>query len=56
MFFTLIICRLLCSVYHRGILTKLITFALALGLVPITSYFASRDYLWEGVYALTVEP
>ena len=33
---------------HSGILTKLIIFALSLGLVPISSYFVSRDYLWEG--------
>ncbi|KAI0750910.1 hypothetical protein C8Q80DRAFT_1352011 [Daedaleopsis nitida] len=31
-----------------GILAKLIIFALALGIVPISSYFLSRDYLWAG--------
>ena len=33
----------------RGVLAKLITFALALGTVPISSYFLSRDYLWGGM-------
>ncbi|RDX55732.1 hypothetical protein OH76DRAFT_1397131 [Lentinus brumalis] len=31
-----------------GVLVKLIIFALALGGVPISAYFLSRDYLWEG--------
>ncbi len=31
---------------------KLIIFALALGGVPISAYFLSRDYLWEGASTL----
>lgn len=31
---------------------KLIIFALSLGIVPISSYFLSRDYLWNGVCAV----
>ncbi|KAI0722867.1 hypothetical protein C8Q76DRAFT_793869 [Earliella scabrosa] len=31
-----------------GVLTKLIIFALTLGIVPISSYFLSRDYFWDG--------
>ncbi|RPD67056.1 hypothetical protein L226DRAFT_565811 [Lentinus tigrinus ALCF2SS1-7] len=36
-----------------GVLAKLVIFALALGFVPISSYFLSRDYLWAGntIYA-----
>ncbi|KAL1944254.1 hypothetical protein VTO73DRAFT_3439 [Trametes versicolor] len=36
-----------------SVLGKLILFALSLGLVPISSYFLSRDYLWNGntIYA-----
>ena len=32
-------------------LAKLIIFALSLGIVPISSYFLSRDYLWAGALA-----
>ena len=32
----------------RGVLAKLLIFALSLGIVPISSYFLSRDYLWDG--------
>ena len=32
----------------RGVLAKLLIFALSLGVVPISSYFLSRDYLWDG--------
>ncbi|TBU38061.1 hypothetical protein BD309DRAFT_972693 [Dichomitus squalens] len=31
-----------------GVLGKLLIFALSLGIVPISSYFLSRDYLWDG--------
>ncbi|PIL37250.1 hypothetical protein GSI_00943 [Ganoderma sinense ZZ0214-1] len=31
-----------------GVLTKLIIFALSLGILPISSYFVSRDFLWNG--------
>ncbi|KAM5534307.1 hypothetical protein V8D89_012035 [Ganoderma adspersum] len=31
-----------------SVLMKLIIFALSLGIVPISSYFLSRDYLWNG--------
>ncbi|KAI1796282.1 hypothetical protein LXA43DRAFT_1178269 [Ganoderma leucocontextum] len=31
-----------------GVLVKLIIFALSLGILPISSYFLSRDYLWDG--------
>ncbi|KAI0832531.1 hypothetical protein BC628DRAFT_1414821 [Trametes gibbosa] len=36
-----------------GVLVKLIIFALSLGIVPLSSYFLSRDYLWDGntIYA-----
>ncbi|KAH9846932.1 hypothetical protein C2E23DRAFT_850562 [Lenzites betulinus] len=36
-----------------GVLAKLIIFALSLGIVPLSSYFLSRDYLWDGntIYA-----
>ncbi|KAI0650639.1 hypothetical protein C8Q79DRAFT_1006881 [Trametes meyenii] len=36
-----------------SVLAKLIIFALTLGIAPISSYFLSRDYLWEGntIYA-----
>ncbi|KAI0352848.1 hypothetical protein OH77DRAFT_1381123, partial [Trametes cingulata] len=35
------------------VLAKLLIFAISLGVVPISSYFLSRDYLWEGntIYA-----
>ncbi|KAI0774377.1 hypothetical protein C8Q74DRAFT_1368858 [Fomes fomentarius] len=38
---------------QSGVLGKLITFALALGILPISSYFLSRDHLWNGntIYA-----
>ena len=29
-------------------LTKLVVFSAALGIVPLTSYFASQKYLWNG--------
>ncbi|KAI0003060.1 hypothetical protein BJV74DRAFT_882003 [Russula compacta] len=32
----------------RGVLLKLIIFSLSLGIVPITSYFASEKYIWNG--------
>jgi len=31
-----------------GVLFKLIVFSLSLGIVPITSYFASEKYIWNG--------
>ncbi|KAI0638290.1 hypothetical protein C8Q77DRAFT_1153954 [Trametes polyzona] len=36
-----------------GVLAKLIIFALSLGILPLSSYFLSRDYLWDGntIYA-----
>jgi len=32
----------------KGVLLKLIIFSLSLGIVPITSYFASEKYIWNG--------
>ncbi|KAL7282492.1 hypothetical protein PYCCODRAFT_1433734 [Trametes coccinea BRFM310] len=36
-----------------GVLFKLVITALALGIVPLSSYYLSRDYLWNGntIYA-----
>ncbi|KAI0776008.1 hypothetical protein BD413DRAFT_525726 [Trametes elegans] len=36
-----------------SVLAKLVVFALSLGIAPISSYFLSRDYLWNGntIYA-----
>jgi len=31
-----------------GVLYKLVLFSLSLGIVPITSYFASEKYIWNG--------
>lgn len=31
-----------------GVLFKLVIFSLSLGIVPITSYFASEKYIWNG--------
>ncbi|KAH9977983.1 hypothetical protein BGW80DRAFT_1166345, partial [Lactifluus volemus] len=31
-----------------GVLVKLIIFSLSLGIIPITSYFASERYVWNG--------
>jgi len=31
-----------------GVLLKLVLFSLSLGIVPITSYFASEKYIWNG--------
>ena len=31
---------------------KLIIFALSLGIVPISSYFWSRDYVWDGAWLM----
>ncbi|GLB33691.1 putative VMA21-like domain containing protein [Lyophyllum shimeji] len=32
----------------RGVLVKLVLFSISLGVVPISSYFASQKYLWNG--------
>ncbi|KAL1759997.1 hypothetical protein FB107DRAFT_270395 [Schizophyllum commune] len=32
----------------RATLIKLVVFSAALGIVPLTSYFASQKYLWNG--------
>ncbi|KAG6838084.1 hypothetical protein H0H87_005631 [Tephrocybe sp. NHM501043] len=32
----------------RSVLIKLVLFSLSLGLIPLTSYFASQKYLWNG--------
>ncbi|KAF5388351.1 hypothetical protein D9615_000327 [Tricholomella constricta] len=32
----------------RSVLFKLVMFSLSLGIVPISSYFASEEYLWNG--------
>ncbi|EDR12812.1 uncharacterized protein LACBIDRAFT_311681 [Laccaria bicolor S238N-H82] len=31
-----------------GVLLKLIIFSLSLGILPLTSYFASLKYVWDG--------
>ncbi|KAI0269175.1 hypothetical protein BC834DRAFT_967825 [Gloeopeniophorella convolvens] len=31
-----------------GVLLKLVIFSLSLGIVPLTSYFASEKYVWNG--------
>jgi len=31
-----------------GVLFKLIIFSLSLGIIPITSYYASEKYIWNG--------
>ncbi|EPQ59310.1 hypothetical protein GLOTRDRAFT_136211 [Gloeophyllum trabeum ATCC 11539] len=31
-----------------GVLTKLILFSLSLGIIPISSYFLSERYVWNG--------
>lgn len=36
------------TVEHGGVLLKLVIFSLSLGIVPITSYFASEKYIWDG--------
>ncbi|KAJ7047478.1 hypothetical protein C8F04DRAFT_1247123 [Mycena alexandri] len=36
------------DVASTGQLAKLIVFSLSLGIVPITSYFGSMKYLWNG--------
>ncbi|KAH9966139.1 hypothetical protein BC827DRAFT_1125396, partial [Russula dissimulans] len=33
---------------YSGVLLKLVTFAVSLALVPISMYFASEKYLWNG--------
>jgi len=32
----------------KGVLLKLVIFSLSLGIIPITSYFASEKYIWNG--------
>ncbi|KAF8076269.1 hypothetical protein FPV67DRAFT_407039 [Lyophyllum atratum] len=32
----------------RSVLIKLVLFSISLGLVPISGYFASQKYLWNG--------
>ncbi|KAJ6629097.1 hypothetical protein B0H10DRAFT_1776694 [Mycena sp. CBHHK59/15] len=32
----------------RGVMAKLVFFTLSLGIVPITSYFGSMKYVWDG--------
>jgi uncharacterized membrane protein YjgN (DUF898 family) len=38
------------SIRSTGVLFKLIIFSLSLGIVPITSYFASEKYIWNGAF------
>jgi len=33
---------------YSGVLFKLLTFSVMLGIVPIGSYFATLDYVWQG--------
>jgi hypothetical protein len=40
------------SIRSTGVLFKLIIFSLSLGIVPITSYFASEKYIWNGAFLL----
>jgi hypothetical protein len=43
-------------IYSKGVLLKLIIFSLSLGILPITSYFASQKYIWKGAPSRTVHP
>ncbi|KAI0303212.1 hypothetical protein BC826DRAFT_903680, partial [Russula brevipes] len=36
------------SIRSTGVLFKLIIFSLSLGIIPITSYYASEKYIWNG--------
>lgn len=36
------------NLIHSGTLFKLIIFSLSLGIVPLTSYYASLHFLWSG--------
>ncbi|KAF8211223.1 hypothetical protein K438DRAFT_28773 [Mycena galopus ATCC 62051] len=40
--------KIAADVASNGQLAKLLFFSLSLGLVPITSYFGSLKYLWNG--------
>ncbi|OBZ76914.1 Vacuolar ATPase assembly integral membrane protein vma-21 [Grifola frondosa] len=41
--------RLTAQVEHEGgVLIKLILFSLTLAIAPLSSYFLSRDYVWNG--------
>ncbi|KZP07160.1 hypothetical protein FIBSPDRAFT_1050300 [Athelia psychrophila] len=33
---------------HKGVLLKLIIFTVSLAVVPLTSYFGSKKYIWDG--------
>lgn len=35
--------------WHRGVLMKLIIFSFCLAVVPITSYFVTEKYVWNGM-------
>lgn len=37
------------NLMHSGTLLKLIIFSLSLGIVPLTSYYASLHLLWSGI-------
>lgn len=41
----------ICLYVFRSMLIKLILFSLSLGLVPITSFFVSQKYVWNGKHA-----
>jgi len=43
-------------VHSKGVLLKLIIFSLSLGIVPITSYFASEKYIWNGAPSQIIQP
>ena len=36
------------EIRDRGVLLKLIIFSLSLGIVPISSYFLTEKYVWDG--------
>lgn len=37
------------NLMHSGTLFKLIIFSLSLGIVPLTSYYASLHFFWDGI-------
>lgn len=43
--------NMLNALYHSGALPKLITFSVTLAIAPISSYFLSEKYIWNGQYA-----
>lgn len=40
------------SYYSSGVLAKLLIFSFSLAVVPLTSYFLSEKYIWNGMSCL----